>query len=210
MLGDLNSIKQQKRINVADAEIPENMPRMGNTLSRWCGRTLLSLMGWKLVGEIPNEKQLVIALAPHTSNWDFLTAMPLIMAVGVKVSYLMKKEAFFWPFKGAFMALGGIPTDRSKGRSIVDQIQTWFSTHEKCWVAITPEGTRSKVSRYKTGFLRIAHGVDVPVWFIAWDYSTKTFYSLNTFQATEHYERDVERIKAQIDAHFVAKRVKRQ
>lgn len=197
-------------IPAEQVSIPPNMPQMGGALTRWIGKTLMALFGWKVRGEIPNHKQLVIALAPHTSNWDFFTAMPLIMALGVKVSYLMKKEAFFWPFAKWAKALGGIPIDRSKGASVVEQIAGWFRSHEYCWVAITPEGTRSKVERYKTGFLRIADGADVPVFIITWDYPSRTFTFIEPEKYRGDHDHNAKIIKQQIDAHFVGRNPNRQ
>ena len=180
---DLNRLLQAPRVDIEQVEIPINMPRMGNRFTRWLGARLLKLVGWKFRGEIANHKQMVIAAAPHTSNWDFIIAMFLVMALGVKFSYLMKKEAFVWPFKSLFMSLGGIPIDRSKGSEVISQVQNWYQQNRHCWVAITPEGTRSRVERYKTGFLRIAYSLNIPVMLVAWDYPSKTFYFLETLNS---------------------------
>lgn len=153
---------------------PQQAPRMGNCVTRALGRGLLRLLGWKITGDFPDEPKLVLALAPHTSNWDFVIAFAALMATGIRVSYLMKKEAFIWPFKGFFMAWGGIPLDRQAAQDTVEQIHCWFAVHDKVWVVITPEGTRSKVERWKKGFLRLAYAAEVPVLLVAWDYPRKT------------------------------------
>jgi len=87
-------------------EIPAEMPTRGNCLTRGLGRVLLRLLGWRVVGEIPRFRKCMVAAAPHTSNWDFIVAMPAILALGVRASFLMKKEAFFWPCEGLFKSLG--------------------------------------------------------------------------------------------------------
>jgi 1-acyl-sn-glycerol-3-phosphate acyltransferase len=128
-----------------------------------------------------------------------------IMALGVKVSYLMKKEAFFWPVKGLFMALGGIPLDRSAAQDTVSQICEWFKNHEKLWVVITPEGTRSKVNKWKTGFLRVAHEAEVPVVLVAWDYPTKSINIEKLWHTTGDHETDAQSIRAFFNKKYTGK-----
>ena len=190
--------------------IPEKMPKMGNRLTRWCGRSLLRLTGWKLEGDIPNESKLIMAAAPHTSNWDFVTAASVILAIGVKLSFLMKKEAFFWPFKSLFQAIGGIPTDRQAPGGMVEQVVSWYRDHEQVWVAITPEGTRGKVNTWKSGFLRIAHAADIPILLVAWDYPSKTIRLCELVTASGDHEADVEKFKSYIDSRFTGRYPKLQ
>jgi len=189
-------------------DIPQNMPRGGNRLTRWVGRSILRLMGWRVTGELPNLKQLVLCGAPHTSNWDFVLAMAVSLAVGVKFSYLMKKEAFFWPFKNLFMSMGGIPLDRAA--DTVDQIAQWYRDHEYVWLAITPEGTRTKVDKWKTGFLRIAHEAQVPVLVVSWHGPDKTVCLDTLWQTTGNHQDDADEIKRYVDKTFVGIRPENQ
>ncbi|GAA6169142.1 1-acyl-sn-glycerol-3-phosphate acyltransferase [Sessilibacter corallicola] len=207
---DLEKILQSPRVNVEELALPPNMPRMGNRFTRWLGARFLRLMGWKFRGEISNHKQIVIAGAPHTSNWDFVVAMFLVMALGVKFSYLMKKEAFIWPFKGLFMSLGGIPIDRSKGSEVISQVQQWYEKNSHCWVAITPEGTRSKVERYKTGFLRIAQSLDIPLMLVSWDYPSKTFYFIDGPELSGDIDADAADIKRFFEKNFTGRNPENQ
>lgn len=195
---------------VINFDIPPQMPRGGNRLSRWLGRCLLRSIGWKLRGELPNEPKLIIAAAPHTSNWDFIIAMGTMMSLGIRISYLMKKEAFIWPFKGFFLWLGGIPLDRKAAENTVDQIAEWYATHEQCWVVLTPEGTRKKVERWKTGFLRIAEKADIPVFLVAWDYPSKTLHMLPCWKTTGDHAADVDAMREMINAKYVAKHPEKQ
>ncbi|UTA47303.1 1-acyl-sn-glycerol-3-phosphate acyltransferase [Simiduia sp. 21SJ11W-1] len=182
--------------------LPEDAPRFGGSLTRALGRGLLHLLGWRLEGELPNEKKVMVALAPHTSNWDFIVAMPVIMALGIRVSYLMKKEAFIWPFSILFRWWGGIPIDRSASQDVVGQVASWYAEHDAVWVAITPEGTRKKVGQYKTGFVRIAHAAGVPVLTIAWDFPSKALVVDKLWTTTGNHEADAERIRAHINSHY--------
>lgn len=179
-----------------------NVPRAGNVFTRWLGRSILKVLGWRIVGELPNVKHVVVAAAPHTSNWDFIFAMSSIMAVGVKLSYLMKKEAFFWPFKSLFMSLGGIPIDRDASKDRVGQITQWYEKNEKVWVAITPEGTRSKVDTWKTGFLRIAEQAHVPVFLIGFDYQKKHVVLDRIWPTTGNNVNDAELIRRYMTSHY--------
>ena len=179
-----------------------SMPRAGNRFTRWIGRSVLNLLGWRIIGNLPNARHLVVAAAPHTSNWDFIIAMSSIMAVGVKLSYLMKKEAFFWPFKSLFMSLGGIPIDRHAAKERVEQIVTWYEENPTLWVAITPEGTRSKVDVWKTGFLRIAEQAQAPVFLIGFDYQKKHLVLDTIWPTTGDHVADAEEVRQYMTSKF--------
>lgn len=182
--------------------IGNSAPRRGNAFSRWCGRTVLKLLGWKLVGQLPEVKKCVFIGAPHTSNWDFILAMASMLAVGLKASYMMKKEAFFWPLGGFFKWLGGVPIDRSKKTDITGQMAEWFNNNENVWLGITPEGTRSKVERYKKGYLRIAYAADVPVFVIGVNGATKEVFLDKLWPLTGDAEVDNQAIKDYVEAKF--------
>lgn len=176
-------------------DIPPNIPRLGNGLTRWIGRMILMIVGWRVVGTVPNEPKIMVAGAPHTSNMDFILAMGTLLALGLKMSYLMKKEAFFFPFKGLFMWLGGIPTDRGKSANIVEQAAEYYQTHDTVWVGITPEGTRSKVKKWKTGFARIAHAANVPILLVGIDAENKHIVLEQVLEPRADYEAFAEELR---------------
>jgi len=89
-------------------------PRMGNAFTRAVGSGLLKLFGWKIEGVLPHEPKVILVGEPHTSNWDFILIMCAAQAVGFRMSYIMKKEAFFWPLGGFFRWMGGLPIERKK------------------------------------------------------------------------------------------------
>ena len=157
-----------------EVTIPAGMPRRGNRRLRAFGSFMLRMQGWRLTGILPDERKLVVILAPHTSNWDFTIAASVWLALDLKVSYMMKKEAFIWPFKGFFMRIGGIPIDRSKPQNVIREAVKWFREHDDVWLGITPEGTRKKVNVWKTGFLRIAQEAGVPVLLVGIDAATRS------------------------------------
>lgn len=183
-------------------DLGKKTPRFGNTFTRRLGLLGLKLMGWKVKGEIPNIPKAVFSAAPHTSNWDFIIAMCAVMALGVKISYLMKKEAFFWPLKGLFMSLGGVPLDRGAAEDTVSQIVTWLDKSESMWVVITPEGTRKRVEKWKTGFLRVASDAGVPVVLVAWDYPSRTLFVDRLWHPSGDHINDAERIQKYINDKY--------
>ncbi|MCO1336614.1 1-acyl-sn-glycerol-3-phosphate acyltransferase [Microbulbifer sp. OS29] len=183
------------------AEVPTEVPRLGNGITSTIGKLLIKLTGWRMDGEIPAEKKVMIALAPHTSNWDFIVAMPFILALGIKISWLMKKEAFFFPFKKLFMWLGGLPTDRRSAGNLALHVASSFRENEKMWVGITPEGTRKKVGHWKNGFLRIAYAADVPILLIAWDFPNKRMCIDSLYHPTGDLKQDMAEIQTRFNKY---------
>lgn len=154
-------------------KLPENVPVSGGVFTRWFGRMLLKLSGWKFVGNFPNEKKFILAVAPHTSNWDFLVGLRIKFAYNLKVNFLAKNSLFFWPLGPILKFLGGIPINRSAPQGFVGQMAENFNNAEELVVVVTPEGTRSKVSKWKTGFLHMAKQANVPVVPLQIDYAKK-------------------------------------
>ncbi len=185
--------------------VTKSTPRMGNALTRGIGELVLKLIGWKIVGQLPDHKKLIILGMPHTSNWDFILAMASIQSVGLKVSYMMKKEAFFWPLGGFFKWMGGIPIDRSSKNDITSQMVEYFENNDNVWLGITPEGTRRKVNRYKKGYLRIAKAANVPIAVIGISGATKEVILPDGIWEMTEENNDLEnaKIKAYVDEHFI-------
>jgi len=140
----------------------ENCPRMGNAITRAMGSGLLKLMGWKVEGTAPNVPKVILLGEPHTSNWDFVLIMMAAQSAGLRMSYIMKKEAFFWPLGGFFKWMGGIPIERKKGKDAIAGIEKVLKETDNIFLAITPSGSRSPKESFKTGYLRLAHAANVP------------------------------------------------
>jgi 1-acyl-sn-glycerol-3-phosphate acyltransferase len=137
-------------------------------------RLILRLMGWKITSVIPpGTKKCVIAVAPHTSYWDFVIGRLAYWLLGVKASFLIKKEVFRFPFKRMLLNMGGIPVDRGRGHRMVDQVVEKFNKSDSLFVVITPEGTRKPVRQWKKGFYYIASQAGVPIALGYLDYAKK-------------------------------------
>lgn len=137
------------------------------------GRFIFNLFGWKIVGELPKAKQYLVIVAPHTSNWDFPVGLFARFSLGVKIHFLAKKQLFFFPLGLLLKTLGGAPVNRSKKSKTVDQVVEIFRSHDEFKLAITPEGTRSPVTRWKEGFYHIACQAKLPLVLVGPDYATK-------------------------------------
>lgn len=182
--------------------VGENVPRMGNALTRWIGDMILKAMGWTLVGKLPNIKKAIIIGGPHTSNWDLFLAMGSMLSVGLKFSWMMKKSAFFWPLGGLWKSLGGIPIDRGAKTNVIEQIKDWFHAKDSVWLGITPEGTRSKVDAYKTGYLRIAKGIGAPLFIVGIDSVNKRVVLDKLWDPTNDIDVENAAIKAYVETHY--------
>ena len=184
----------------------EHQPRSGNRLTRWLGTRVLNLMGWKITGSFPEEPKVVFIGLPHTSNWDLILALSAMQAAGLRCSWMMKKEAFFWPLGGLFKKMGGVPIDRKARSDVTTQMADWFAANEKAYLGLTPEGTRSKVETLKKGYLRIAYAAKVPVFLIAVDGKNKAISLDRVWPLTGDIERDNADIKAYYDKNYVGVR----
>jgi 1-acyl-sn-glycerol-3-phosphate acyltransferase len=154
---------------------------------------LFNILGWKLVGYFPKKiKKYVVIAAPHTSWIDFPIAILSRMASGIMINFIGKDSLFKWPFGFFFRALGGTPVDRSKSNNLVDAIIQIFNSKEEFRLGLSPEGTRKKVTKWKTGFYYIAKGANVPVVMATLDFENKQIKVSEPYNLTDDKEKDFE------------------
>lgn len=153
------------------------------------------LLGWKTNVTVPNYAKCVICAAPHTTNWDLFIGKLFYGAIGRKTSFMMKKEWFFFPLGILFKAIGGIPVNRGKKASLVDQMAQRFSSSSYFNLAITPEGTRKANPNWKKGFYYIALKAQVPILLIGIDYEKKTITATRELIPSGDIEKDLKEIK---------------
>lgn len=156
---------------------------------------LLRILGWSYELTVPIPPKCVICVAPHTSNWDFIIGMIFYKSIGGNPHFLMKKSWFFFPLKYFLKAIGGFPIDRNKRGSITEQMAEEFQKRDLFQLAITPEGTRKKTNKWKTGFYYIAYEAKVPVTLAYLDYSKKIIGIFENFIPTGAVNRDIEYIR---------------
>lgn len=86
-------------------------------------------------------------------------------AIGHETGFMMKKDWFFWPLGPIFRWMGGIPVDRSRKTSLVDQMIKIAKSSQKFHLAITPEGTRKANPNWKKDSIILHKG---PVCLLFW------------------------------------------
>ena len=148
-------------------------------------------MGWKIVGSYPKElKKFIIVGAPHTSNTDFVLGALTKYITGLPINFIGKQSLFKPPYGFIFKALGGTPVDRTKSANMVEAIIDVFNSNEEFILAISPEGTRKKVDKWKTGFYHIAKGANVPIIFNTFDFGKKEYLISDPYYLTDNMEKD--------------------
>lgn len=148
-------------------------PQGGNKFTGWLGNSLLRATGWQFEGELPQHPKMILAVAPHTSNWDFFLGVTVLFALRIKIRFLGKHSIFVPVVKQLLEMIGGMPVDRKAPRGIVGEVVKQFDSHDKMILAIAPEGTRSPKFPWKTGFLAISHQAKVPIVMIGFDFKRK-------------------------------------
>lgn len=152
-------------------------------------------MGWSLVGNIsPNIKKCVIIVAPHTSWHDFYLGILVRRLLNVEINFIAKKELFRPPYGWYFKWAGGIALDRTANQNKVDAIAKEFKARSVFRLALSPEGTRKKTERWKSGFYFIARAAEVPVIMVAFDYEKKQVNISPPFHTTGNMEKDLKDI----------------
>lgn len=158
---------------------------------------ILKLLGWKI--QIDKQyfqfNSAVVIMAPHTSMMDFWIGRLAFWKYKQKVYFLIKKELFFFPLGYFLRWMGGIPVLRGKSAQLVEQLVKEFRKRKKMWLVITPEGTRKRVEKWKTGFYKIALAAQLPIFISYIDYAKKEGGIAFLLYPSGDFENDFERIK---------------
>ena len=157
---------------------------------------IFKILGWKTSGSMPVDiKKFVVAVAPHTSNWDFLVGVAARSILRIqKAQFLGKSQLFRPPFGWFFRMLGGHPVERTSSQDMVDQVVKIFNKHERFILAMAPEGTRKKVEKLRTGFYYIAKGAHIPIIPVGFDFRLKTVIVSQPLYPTDNMDSDLEKI----------------
>ena len=154
--------------------LPPAVPRMPpGRFSRWLGRTVLQLGGWRVVGEFPDIPRLVLIGAPHSSNWDGVWGFAAKLALGLYIKILGKHQLFWGPLGPLMRWLGVIAVNRDAASGVTEQAAQLILDADRYWFGLAPEGTRKPVPRFKPGFWKIASEAGVPVLPAYFDYPRK-------------------------------------
>ena len=166
---------------------------------RALGRAYLRLFGWRIEGIFPADPKYVVIVAPHTSNWDFPLGLAVLFAHELRISWLAKHSMFIFPFKKCLRWLGGIPINRSASHGVVGECVRAFKAAPALMLALAPEGTRSGVSQWKSGFYLIAAKAGVPILPVGFDYRDHVVRLMPLFQPSGNLEQDLPLIQARFN-----------
>lgn len=177
------------------------VPRRGNAFSRWAGRRVLRLIGWRLAGEIPDEPKMVMIGAPHTSNFDGVIAIATLTALGLDARIMIKASAFKGPLGRFLDWAGAVPVDRRSPKGVIGQTVEVLAERPQLLLVLAPEGTRRATPEWKRGFHHIAVGAKVPIVVAACNYRTKVVTFGPPVVPTGDYQADLERILRFVHEH---------
>ncbi len=133
------------------------------------------MLGWRLIGEVPTEKQFLFVALPHTSNWDFIYGWLAVNSIGLKVQIFAKDTYFFFPANLVCKMLGVLPVNRRERTNFVDSVADLFDKHDELKLFIAPEGTRSYKPTLKSGYYYIAQKANIPLVVAGPNYQEKSF-----------------------------------
>ena len=176
---------------------------------KWLSYHILKLAGWKIDNRFPDIDKYVLVGAFHTSNWDFVYGILTRWALGQKFYWVGKHTLFIKPFGSLFRSMGGIPVDRRARHGFIQKMVDEFNRRDEMRLAILPEGTRSKVSYWKTGFYYIALQAQLPIVLGYFDYKNKIIGACDVVYPSGDIEKDFQLIK-QFYADKVGKCPERQ
>jgi 1-acyl-sn-glycerol-3-phosphate acyltransferase len=171
--------------------IGEFVPRRGNWITRLAARSILRLFGWYIVGEVPNSRKILMIGGPHTSAWDYIMTLLTAISLGGDLHYLAKQSFFANPLGGLIRWMGGIAVDRQHSRGFVGQMVDEFERRDSFMLALMPEGSRSTVGEWRSGFYYIALGAGVPITLVIFDFGNRRMRLGPILTPSGDYEADL-------------------
>ena len=158
-------------------------------------KIFLKFMGWTSEGEFPHLSKYIIIVGPHTSNQDFVLSLAYRSVLNISKARFLGKESLFKPPLGKlFIKMGGIPVKRDTSNKMVQQVVEYFNKSEQLIIALSPEGTRKKTERLKTGFYHIAKQANIPIVMAAMDYKEKKLIVSEPFFTSDNEKEDFRNI----------------
>ena len=146
---------------------------------------------------IAGNQNLILIAGPHTSNWDGIFGFAAILGLDAKITFFGKYTLFNKPILGRFLKyMGGIPVDKSKpGRGLTDVAIENMKKFNGSLIAMSPEGTRAKTEKMKSGFLRIAKAVEGQIFLGAFDFDKKRIVLDKFYSPSGNNEHDLQWVR---------------
>ena len=159
----------------------------------------LKLLGWRVEFNGLPGLQGMIAVYPHTSNWDFPIGLLAKWSIGIPAQFWAKDSLFKFPLIGRWMRwVGGIAINRSGPQGLVASVVDVYAQHRRekrlLWMAVAPEGTRSLTSGWKSGFYQVAVAAQVPVALVRFDWGRRTLFFVDFLDLTGEVDADYARM----------------
>ena len=172
-------------------------------MKKWIGSFVLWLMGWKieLQGDLKTLNRCVLVVAPHTTNWEFVLGILAYWKMEKPIKLIIKdahtKAWYGWLVR----KLGGIGINRSQRNHLIEFVTELFKKEDFSLV-VTPEGTRSKVNKWRMGFYHIALSAQVPIVLGAGDFKKKMIYIGKTISLEDLQTLPQEQIMEEIQNFY--------
>lgn len=181
----------EKVVPVSQDQCPAHLRTNRSPLTRWFGRTFYRAIGWELEGKIADAERVMVVAAPHTSNWDFVFGILVILGINARVRWLGKHTIFKFGVTWFFRWLGGIPVNREQPDEVMGYVDAAVEKDNGLILVMAPEGTRKKVTKWKTGFLRIAKKNKCVIQLGALDFANRRIVLGDVFEPTGDNEADI-------------------
>lgn len=185
---------------VSRKQIPFKYRASRPKIVQWLARWFLKIFGWKVEGFVPStagNENLILIAGPHTSNWDGVFGFAAILGLDAKITFFGKYTLFNKPVLGRFLKyMGGIPVDKSKpGRGLTDMAIENMKKLNGSLIAMSPEGTRAKTEKMRSGFLRIAKAVEGQIFLGAFDFKKKRIVLDRFYNPSGNNEEDLQWVR---------------
>jgi 1-acyl-sn-glycerol-3-phosphate acyltransferase len=165
----------------------------------WIGRIWVTLTGWQVVGDLPQQRRVVMIAAPHTSNWDAVVMVAAAWVFRLRLNWIGKKTLFRGLIGVFLRSVGGLPIDRSKPGGQVVQVADLIERSDRMYLAIAPAGTRSKRPHWRSGFYHIALAAGVPIVLGFIDWGSHRVGVGEVFEPSGDLTADIDHIRAFYD-----------
>ena len=156
---------------------------------------LFNILKWKILGNSKLPNKCILIVAPHTHWQDFIYAIIIRKVINQEINYIGKKELFKFPFGFFFKMTGGFPVNRDSNSNTVDIIAEIFKNNHEFRLGISPEGTRKKVEKWKTGFYYISKKAGVPIICATLNFKDKCTRISEPYYPTDNTEEDIKSLK---------------
>ncbi|MFZ6711070.1 1-acyl-sn-glycerol-3-phosphate acyltransferase [Undibacterium sp. TC9W] len=170
------------------------------TLTQRVAVSTLDLIGWRvLYRPLPGPRGVIIVY-PHTSNWDFVVGVLAKLAIGMPFHFIAK-STLFEGLTGATIGrlvryLGGEPVERGVSSGTIARLAEKINQSDWYWMAITPEGTRSKKPYWRSGFYHLAITAKVPLGCARFDFARREVTLVDYLTLTGEQAQDLASIAA--------------